>query len=55
MSGFPTQQQSQNRTANAALLSGRLPNSQMGEDDGMITFCIGDGLWLIPTSLYYPG
>ncbi|OAL72895.1 hypothetical protein A7D00_2668 [Trichophyton violaceum] len=30
MSGFPAQQQSQNRTANAALLSGRLPNSQMG-------------------------
>ncbi|GBF59950.1 hypothetical protein TMEN_2347 [Trichophyton mentagrophytes] len=30
MSGFPAQQQSQNRTANTALLSGRLPNSQMG-------------------------
>lgn len=38
MSGFPAQQQSQNRTANTALLSGRLPNSQMGEDDGINTF-----------------
>ncbi|KAK2881772.1 hypothetical protein FQN49_000439 [Arthroderma sp. PD_2] len=30
MAGFPTQQQSQTRSANTALLSGRLPNSQIG-------------------------
>ncbi|EFR00016.1 hypothetical protein MGYG_09006 [Nannizzia gypsea CBS 118893] len=41
MSGFPAQPQSQNRTANTALLSGRLPNSQMGEDGGIPY--MGDG------------
>ncbi|KAM5478046.1 transcriptional regulator [Microsporum canis] len=30
MSGFPTQQQSQARSANTALLSGRLPNNHIG-------------------------